>query len=113
MDLSNPFVPPPEVDTSLVKLYDDIRITVRKEARIISTVFPQPASVMQVFLQRVFAQSVSEGGLFSKEESQCQFPNTTDSKSRRIAIITRRRALTACVPADISINTCWNTTARG
>lgn len=58
-DLSNPFVPPPEVDTSLVKLYDDIRITVRKEARIISTVFPQPASVMQVFLQRVFAQSVS------------------------------------------------------
>ncbi|KAL1927727.1 hypothetical protein VTP01DRAFT_3548 [Rhizomucor pusillus] len=57
-DLSNPFVPPPEVDTSLVKLYDDIRITVRKEARIISTVFPQPASVMQVFLQRVFAQSI-------------------------------------------------------
>ena len=47
------------MDTSLVKLYDDIRITVRKEANIISAVFPQPATVMQVFLQRVFAQSVS------------------------------------------------------
>lgn len=58
LDLSNPNVPPPEVDTSLVKLYDDIRITVRKEAGIISAVFPQPATVMQVFLQRVFAQSV-------------------------------------------------------
>lgn len=57
-DLSNPNVPPPEVDTSLVKLYDDIRITVRKEAGIISAVFPQPATVMQVFLQRIFAQSV-------------------------------------------------------
>ena len=62
LDLSNPNIPPPEVDTSLVKLYDDIRITVRKEANIISAVFPQPATVMQVFLQRVFAQSVS--GLF-------------------------------------------------
>ncbi|KAJ8658818.1 hypothetical protein O0I10_005545 [Lichtheimia ornata] len=58
LDLSNPNVPPPEVDTSLVKLYDDIRITVRKEAGIISAVFPQPATVMQVFLQRVFAQSI-------------------------------------------------------
>ncbi|KAI8149998.1 exocyst complex component Sec10-like protein [Fennellomyces sp. T-0311] len=58
LDLSNPNIPPPEVDTSLVKLYDDIRITVRKEANIISAVFPQPATVMQVFLQRVFAQSI-------------------------------------------------------
>lgn len=58
-DLSNPDIPPPEVDTSLVKLYDEIRITVRKEAGIISAVFPQPATVMQVFLQRIFAQSVT------------------------------------------------------
>lgn len=57
-DLSNPNLLPPEVDTSLVKLYDDIRITVRREAGIISSVFPQPATVMQVLLQRVFAQSV-------------------------------------------------------
>ncbi|KAI8368784.1 exocyst complex component Sec10-like protein [Blakeslea trispora] len=58
--LSNPHIPPPEVDTSLVKLYDDIRITVRREAGIISSVFPQPATVMQVFLQRIFAQSVQD-----------------------------------------------------
>ncbi|CAO3671954.1 unnamed protein product [Rhizopus stolonifer] len=57
-NLSNPDLPPPEVDTSLVKLYDDIRITVRREAGIISSVFPQPATVMQVLLQRVFAQSI-------------------------------------------------------
>lgn len=57
-DLSNPNLVPPEVDTSLVKLYDDIRITVRREAGIISSVFPQPATVMQVLLQRIFAQSV-------------------------------------------------------
>jgi hypothetical protein len=57
-DLSNPNLLPPEVDTSLVKLYDDIRITVRREAGIISSVFPQPATVMQVLLQRIFAQSV-------------------------------------------------------
>jgi len=58
-DLSNPNLLPPEVDTSLVKLYDDIRITVRREAGIISSVFPLPATVMQVLLQRIFAQSVS------------------------------------------------------
>ncbi|KAI8076652.1 exocyst complex component Sec10-like protein [Gilbertella persicaria] len=59
-DLSNPNIPPPEVDTSLVKLYDDIRITVRREAGIISSVFPQPATVMQVLLQRIFAQSIQD-----------------------------------------------------
>ncbi|KAI8985304.1 exocyst complex component Sec10-like protein [Pilobolus umbonatus] len=59
-DLSNPYTSPPEVDTSLVKLYDDIRITVRREAGIISSVFPQPATVMQVLLQRIFAQSMQE-----------------------------------------------------
>lgn len=59
-DLSNPNLLPPEVDTSLVKLYDDIRITVRREAGIISSVFPQPATVMQVLLQRIFAQSVKK-----------------------------------------------------
>ncbi|CAO3578914.1 unnamed protein product [Absidia cylindrospora] len=58
--LSNPFIPPPEVDTSLVNLYDDIRITVRREVEIISAVFPQPAVVIQVFLQRIFAQSIQD-----------------------------------------------------
>lgn len=47
------------MDTSLVKLYDEVRITARREAEIIIAVFPNPVIVMQVFLQRVFAQSVS------------------------------------------------------
>lgn len=59
-DISDPFISPPEVDTNLVKLYDDIRITVRREAEIITAVFPNPVIVMQVFLQRVFAQCVSK-----------------------------------------------------
>ncbi|CAM0136693.1 Exocyst complex component 5 [Umbelopsis sp. WA50703] len=57
-DISDPFISPPEVDTNLVKLYDDIRITVRREAEIITAVFPNPVIVMQVFLQRVFAQCI-------------------------------------------------------
>ncbi|KAI7864046.1 exocyst complex component Sec10-like protein [Spinellus fusiger] len=58
--LSDPYHSPPEVDTSLVKLYDDIRITVRREVEIITNVFPQPATVMQVFLQRIFEQSIQD-----------------------------------------------------
>lgn len=61
--LSNPFIPPLEVDTSLVNLYDEIRNIVRGEVNIISAVFPQPAVVIQVFLQRIFAQSVSSFSL--------------------------------------------------
>ncbi|KAI8089981.1 exocyst complex component Sec10-like protein [Halteromyces radiatus] len=58
--LSNPFIPPPEVDTSLINLYDEIRTTVQREVAIISAVFPQPALVIQVFLQRIFAQSIQD-----------------------------------------------------
>ncbi|RUS21835.1 exocyst complex component Sec10-like protein [Endogone sp. FLAS-F59071] len=57
-ELSNPLRAPPDVDTSLLKLYDEIRMTVRREAEIIAAVFPDPGAVMQVFLQRVFAQSI-------------------------------------------------------
>jgi hypothetical protein len=58
------------VDTSLVKLYDEVRITARREAEIIIAVFPNPVIVMQVFLQRVFAQSVSEPNLANKSTSE-------------------------------------------
>lgn len=75
-DLSNPNVVPPEVDTSLVKLYDDIRITVRREAGIISSVFPQPATVMQVLLQRIFAQSVNIENLMYVVNTKRRFIDT-------------------------------------
>lgn len=39
-------------------LYDEIRVTVDQEGKIITAVFPNPAIVMQVFLQRVFAQVI-------------------------------------------------------
>ncbi|GET01528.1 exocyst complex component Sec10 [Rhizophagus clarus] len=57
-DLPNPQVPPPAVDRGLVELYKEIRTTVKQEAEIINAVFPNPINVMQVFLQRIFAQLV-------------------------------------------------------
>lgn len=58
-DLTNPVAAIPPIDAGLIKLYDDIRTTVDQEAEIISMVFPNPAAVFQVFIQRVFEQSVS------------------------------------------------------
>jgi hypothetical protein len=40
-------------------LYDEIRVTVDQEGKIITAVFPNPPVVMQVFLQRVLGQVVS------------------------------------------------------
>ena len=41
------------------KLVKEVRTTVSQEAQIVKAVFPNPSGVMQVFLQRVFAQVVS------------------------------------------------------
>ncbi len=49
---------PPKSESSLTELLIEIRATVGQEAQIVQAVFPNPALVMQVFLQRVFAQSV-------------------------------------------------------
>ncbi|KAG0242345.1 Exocyst complex component 5, partial [Actinomortierella wolfii] len=56
--LADPEAPIPPVDAVLVKLYDDIRKTVLDEAEIISMVFPNPAAVFQVFVQRIFGQTI-------------------------------------------------------
>lgn len=50
----------PKSEPGLTSLYNEIRVTVGQEAQIITAVFPNPAIVMQVFLQRVFAQVVSQ-----------------------------------------------------
>ena len=42
----------------MTELFSEIRATVDTEAQIVKAVFPNPSVVMQVFLQRVFAQSV-------------------------------------------------------
>jgi hypothetical protein len=56
--LADPNTIPPKSESSLTELLIEIRATVGQEAQIVQAVFPNPALVMQVFLQRVFAQSV-------------------------------------------------------
>ncbi|CAG8660938.1 11228_t:CDS:2, partial [Paraglomus occultum] len=57
-DLANPEIAPPPLDKGLANLYQEIRETVKQEAEIINAVFPNPMGVMQVFLQRIFAQLI-------------------------------------------------------
>ncbi|OJT10352.1 Exocyst complex component SEC10, partial [Trametes pubescens] len=56
--LPDPDAPPPVSEPGLQDLFVEIRTTVGQEAQIVQAVFPNPAYVMQVFLQRVFAQSI-------------------------------------------------------
>ncbi|BGP29274.1 Exocyst complex component 5 [Rhodotorula toruloides] len=56
--LPDPDSKAPKSEPGLTSLYDEIRVTVGQEAQIVTAVFPNPAIVMQVFLQRVFAQVV-------------------------------------------------------
>lgn len=58
--LPDPDAPPPKKEPGLRELFGEIRSTVEQEVNIVQAVFPNPALVMQVFLQRVFAQSVRE-----------------------------------------------------
>lgn len=56
--LPDPDAPAPRSEPSLSMLYDEIRVTVDQEGKIITAVFPNPPVVMQVFLQRVLGQVV-------------------------------------------------------
>lgn len=56
--ITDPNSPPPRAEPSLDALYTEIKRTVELEAQIIAAVFPTPLLVMQLFLRRVFAQSV-------------------------------------------------------
>ncbi|KAI0065945.1 exocyst complex protein [Artomyces pyxidatus] len=58
--LPDPDLIPPRDESSLNALLDEIRATVGQEAQIVQAVFPNPPFVMQVFLQRVFAQSIQQ-----------------------------------------------------
>lgn len=57
--IPDPDISPPKSELGLAELFEEIRVTVDQEAQIVKAVFPNPPIVMQVFLQRVFAQSVS------------------------------------------------------
>ncbi|KAI6135023.1 exocyst complex component Sec10-like protein [Pisolithus croceorrhizus] len=58
--MSNPDSSPPRTEPGLVQLFAEIRATVAQESQIVQAVFPSPSLVMQVFLQRVFAQSIQQ-----------------------------------------------------
>lgn len=58
--MSNPDESPPNTESGLEELFGEIRATVAQESQIVQAVFPNPPFVMQVFLQRVFAQSVRQ-----------------------------------------------------
>jgi len=58
--LSDPDSVSPKSEKGLVDLFREIRGTVGEEAQIVQVVFPNPPIVMQVFLQRVFAQSIQQ-----------------------------------------------------
>lgn len=57
--IHNPDTAPPKTEPALAELFNEIRATVEQESEIVRVVFPNPLVVMQVFLQRIFAQSVS------------------------------------------------------
>ncbi|KAL1919421.1 uncharacterized protein VTP21DRAFT_2114 [Calcarisporiella thermophila] len=56
--LESPSMELPPPDDGLVTLYDTVHRTICREADIIVAVFPRPAQVMSVFLQRIFAQPI-------------------------------------------------------
>ncbi|KAH7911568.1 exocyst complex component Sec10-like protein [Hygrophoropsis aurantiaca] len=58
--ISKPDESPPKTEAGLTELFGEIRATVGQESQIVQAVFPNPPLVMQVFLQRVFAQSIQQ-----------------------------------------------------
>jgi hypothetical protein len=56
--LADPNQAAPKTEPQLAALYSDIKDQISQEAQIIEVVFPHPVVVMQVFLQRVFAQVI-------------------------------------------------------
>ncbi|KAF8640107.1 hypothetical protein AX17_001343 [Amanita inopinata Kibby_2008] len=58
--ISDPDATPPKNEVGLTDLFSEIRATVETETQIVKAVFPNPPYVMQVFLQRVFAQPIQQ-----------------------------------------------------
>ncbi|KAL0949322.1 hypothetical protein HGRIS_009397 [Hohenbuehelia grisea] len=58
--LPDPDSTPPKTENGMMELFEEIRATVDQEVQIVKAVFPNPPVVMQVFLQRVFAQSIQQ-----------------------------------------------------
>ncbi|WVO14134.1 hypothetical protein L204_101765 [Cryptococcus depauperatus] len=58
--IGDPDSPPPKTEPALLALCDSIRETIDQEVQIMKAVFPNSGSVMQGFLQRIFAQVLQQ-----------------------------------------------------
>ncbi|ORY27739.1 exocyst complex component Sec10-domain-containing protein [Naematelia encephala] len=58
--IGDPDAPPPTTEPGMEALFKEIRVTVSQEVQIVKAVFPNPSSVMEVFLRRVFAQVIQQ-----------------------------------------------------
>ncbi|BEI80543.1 hypothetical protein CcaverHIS002_0110720 [Cutaneotrichosporon cavernicola] len=56
--IGDPDTLPPDSEPGLTVMFKSIRDTVSQEAQIVKAVFPNPSAVLQVFLQRTFAQVI-------------------------------------------------------
>ena len=97
--LSDPDLDPPGAEPGLVNLCNEIRSIVVQEALIIGEVFPHPSTVIQVFLQRIFLQSI-EGRL----ESVMQLGEQNSSLSYLRLLQSSRSQLAALVEDLKAVN---------
>ncbi|KAM0751654.1 Sec10-domain-containing protein [Meredithblackwellia eburnea MCA 4105] len=104
-DLPDPEAVAPKSEPGLASLYDEIRVTVGQEAQIITAVFPNPAIVMQVFLQRVFAQ-VIQGYVESLVETA-----SSSSTLAYLRILRLARSSTTSLVEDLKGHDFFRTTA--
>ncbi|CAK9784924.1 exocyst complex component Sec10 [Cutaneotrichosporon oleaginosum] len=58
--IGDPDTSPPTTELGLSTLFKAIRDTMSQEAQIVKAVFPNPSAVLQVFLQRTFAQVIQQ-----------------------------------------------------
>lgn len=98
--LPDPEATPPKNERGLTELFAEIRATVDTEAQIVKAVFPNPPVVMQVFLQRVFAQSASciDAGLSAHAHVSTIGP-TTYGATPSSSLIDIRLGISACPTA--------------
>ena len=100
--LANPNTIPPKTESSLTELFDEIRATVGQEAQIVQAVFPNPSFVMQVFLQRVFAQSVIQYRL----SLSCYTETVIDPATYGATAHSGQQYVGPCVFARLTVNSC-------
>lgn len=102
--IGDPTAHAPKTELGLSKLFSEVRATVDTEAQIVKVVFPNPPVVLQVFLQRVFAQSVRR--LYSGYN-----PNIltfTDSTTPRIPIAQSWRHFRPCISSHLTARSLTN-----